>query len=53
MSTGAVESRVHDVSGMRAEDTLDRPIIVRVVADNGAGFYRAPPESVTFPRRPG
>lgn len=43
MATEIVELRVHGVSGMRAEDILDRPLVVRVAGDGHAGFYRPRP----------
>jgi hypothetical protein len=38
-----VELRVHGISGARAEDILDRPIVTRVAGDDHAGFYRPRP----------
>ncbi len=38
--TPPTEMRVHGVSGTRAEDMLDRPLIVRVAGDRDAGFFR-------------
>lgn len=43
MSSDVVELRVHGISGMRAEDILDRPVVVRVAGDDRAGFYRPRP----------
>jgi hypothetical protein len=38
--TPPTELRVHGVSGSRAEDVLDRPLIVQVAGDGDAGFWR-------------
>jgi len=38
--TPPTELRVHGVSGSPAEEVLDRPLIVQVAGDGGAGFFR-------------
>ncbi|MET7395092.1 hypothetical protein ABZS66_16540 [Dactylosporangium sp. NPDC005572] len=38
------ELRVHGVTGSRAEDVLDRPLLHRVAGDTDAGFFRPRPE---------
>jgi hypothetical protein len=41
MPMDVVELRVHGISGMRAEEILDRPVVARVAGDQNAGFFRA------------
>ncbi|TYC19373.1 hypothetical protein FXF52_36850, partial [Micromonospora sp. MP36] len=43
MSRDVVELRVHGVTGVRAEELLDHPVVVRVAGDRDAGFYRPRP----------
>ncbi|WP_319463269.1 hypothetical protein [Micromonospora sp. RTP1Z1] len=43
MSRDVVELRVHGVAGVRAEELLDHPVVVRVAGDENAGFYRPRP----------
>ncbi|MET8909021.1 hypothetical protein [Micromonospora sp. NPDC004551] len=43
MSRHVVELRVHGISGVRAEELLDHPVVVRVAGDHNAGFYRPRP----------
>ncbi|MFE9655007.1 hypothetical protein [Micromonospora sp. NPDC006431] len=43
MSRDVVELRVHGVTGVRAEELLDHPVVVRVAGDRNAGFYRPRP----------
>ncbi|MFU8851174.1 hypothetical protein ACNAW0_09355 [Micromonospora sp. SL1-18] len=43
MARDVVELRVHGVTGVRAEELLDHPVVVRVAGDDHAGFYRPRP----------